>query len=195
MFDAAALITAAGYTGLFGIIFAESGFFGFFFPGDSLLFTAGFLASQNTLNLNILLLIAALGAILGDSVGYAIGFMAGPRLFRKEDSFFFHKKHLARTRAFYESYGPKTIVLARFVPIVRTFAPMLAGVGKMPYRTFLAYNVLGGALWALGLTLLGWWLGGTIPHMDRYITLIVLLIIVLSVLPPIVEYIKYKTKS
>ncbi len=192
MFDAVTLITAAGYIGLFGIIFSESGFFGFFFPGDSLLFTAGFLASQGVLDIWLLMVICFVAAVLGDSVGYAIGYMAGPKIFNREDSFFFHKSHVQRTQAFYEAHGPKTIVLARFVPVVRTFAPLLAGVGNMRYRTFLTWNVLGGLLWAVGLTWLGWWLGGTIPHMDRYIVYIVLFIITLTSIPPLWEYLKYR---
>ncbi|MBI1754698.1 VTT domain-containing protein [Candidatus Azambacteria bacterium] len=192
MLDIISLITTAGYIGFFSIIFAESGFFGFFFPGDSLLFTAGFLASQQTLNIGLLMGLAFGAAVLGDSVGYAIGYMAGPKIFRREDSFFFHKDHLVKTKVFYEKHGPKTIVLARFIPIIRTFAPLLAGVGKMRYHTFLAYNIIGGALWAIGLTWLGWWLGGTIPNMDRYIVFIVIGIIVLTSLPPLNEYRKYR---
>lgn len=195
MFDTIGLIKTAGYIGLFGIVFSESGFFGFFFPGDSLLFTAGFLASQGALDVKLLLILFFVAAVLGDSVGYAIGYMTGPRLFSRKNSFFFHKSHLDRTRAFYEAHGPKTIVLARFVPVVRTFAPLLAGVGNMRYRTFLAYNVVGAGLWALGLTWLGFWLGGTIPNIDRYIVYIVLFIIFLSMLPPLWEYLKYRRNN
>ena len=192
MLDVVTLIKAAGYIGLFSIIFSESGFFGFFFPGDSLLFTAGFLASQGVLEIWLLMVICFVAAVLGDSVGYAIGYMVGPKIFSREDSFFFHKSHLEKTQAFYEAYGPKTIVLARFVPVVRTFAPLLAGVGKMRYRTFLTYNIFGGLLWAVGLTWLGYWLGGTIPNMERYIVYIVILIIMLTSIPPLWEYLKYR---
>src|SRR3989338_1983266 len=135
--DPSFLIQTLGLVGVFAIVFAESGlFFGFFLPGDSLLFTAGILASQGHFNVVLLWLGCMLCAIFGDSVGYAFGKKVGPKIFYREDSFFFHKKHIERTRAFFEKYGKKTIVLARFVPIVRTFAPILAGVGQMEYRTF-----------------------------------------------------------
>src|SRR3989344_8998340 len=133
------LVTTAGYVGLFGIIFAESGlFFGFFLPGDSLLFTAGVLASQGIFHIVPLTLLVFVGAVLGDSVGYAFGRRVGPAIFTKEDSLFFHRDHLRKAEEFYHVHGVKTIILARFIPIVRTFAPILAGVGNMRYRTFLA---------------------------------------------------------
>src|SRR3989338_2670613 len=154
--DPAFLIATVGLLGVFAIVFAESGlFFGFFLPGDSLLFTAGLLASQGHFNVFILWIGATLCAIAGDSVGYAFGRRVGPRLFTKEDSFFFHKDHIHRTEAFYEKHGKKTIILARFVPIVRTFAPILAGIGSMEYRTFLSFNVAGGVLWSTLLIFLG----------------------------------------
>lgn len=187
-FDLPALITAIGHLGVFGIIFAESGlFFGFFLPGDSLLFTAGLLASEGYLSIGLLILGSVVAAIAGDSVGYAFGARVGPKIFSRDDSLLFHKKHVERTKKFYEKYGAKTIVIARFVPIVRTFAPILAGVGQMKYRTFITYNVIGGALWAIGIPLLGYTLGRAIPDIDRYLIPIVLVIIFLSVLPPIVE--------
>src|SRR3569623_2096941 len=146
--DPLALIAAAGYIGLFAIVLAESGlFFGFFFPGDSLLFSAGLLASQHVLYLPILLAIVPIAAIAGDSIGYAFGKWVGPRLFVKEDSLFFSKHHVRRAEMFYEKYGPRAIILARFVPVVRTFVPIVAGVGQMPYKTFLMFNVVGGVLW------------------------------------------------
>lgn len=194
MFDVINLIKSAGYLGLFAIIFAESGFFGFFFPGDSLLFTAGFLASQKVMEIKLLMLISFVAAVLGDSVGYAIGAITGPAIFKRDDSFFFHKSHLEKTRIFYEKYGPKTIVLARFIPIIRTFAPLLAGIGAMRYKTFFAYNLVGGALWAIGLPWLGWRLGGIIPDMEKYLVYIVFVIIILSILPPLREYIKHCKK-
>src|SRR3989338_6573297 len=158
--DPAFLVATFGLFGVFAIVFAESElFFGFFLPGDSLLFTAGLLASQCHFNVVLLWLGCVLCAILGDSVGYAFGKKVGPEIFFREDSLFFHKKHIERTRAFYEKYGKKTIVLARFVPIVRTFAPILAGVGRMEYRTFISYNVIGGVLWSPLLIFLGWGLG------------------------------------
>lgn len=191
MFDLIALIKAVGYVGLFGIVFAESGLFiGFFLPGDSLLFTAGFLASQNFLNIWILTGVVFIGAVLGDNFGYAFGRKVGPMIFKKEDSLLFHKDNLERARVFYEKYGKKAIILARFMPGIRTFAPILAGVGQMNYRTFFSYNMIGGALWGLGLPLTGYFLGNTIPNIDKYLLPIVLLIIFLSVLPAIIHILK-----
>ena len=185
--DLVALITWAGYIGIFIIIFAECGvLLGIFLPGDSLLFTAGFLASQGKLDLTLLMLICFAGAVLGDNFGYAFGRRAGPAIFKKEDSIFFHKKHLERAARFYDAHGGKTIILARFMPIIRTFAPILAGVGRMNYKVFLIYNLVGGALWAIGLTGLGYFLGSTIPGVDRYLFPIVLLIIIVSMLPGII---------
>lgn len=184
MFDLIPLIKAAGYVGLFGIVFAESGLFvGFFLPGDSLLFTAGFLASQGFLNIALLIVICTAGAILGDSFGYVFGRKVGPKIFRREDSLLFHKDHLIRAEKFYDTYGGKAIILARFMPIIRTFAPILAGVGRMQYPRFLAYNVIGGALWAAGLPLTGYYLGSVIPGIDRYILPIVAGIIIVSIFP------------
>lgn len=191
--DLIALIQAVGYLGIFGIVFAESGlFFGFFFPGDSLLFTAGLLASQGLLNVWALVALIIAGAILGDSVGYWFGAKVGPKIFTREDSFFFHKRHVERTRLFYLKYGSRAIVLARFVPIVRTFTPILAGVGSMPYAVFLRYNIMGGVLWGAGVTLLGYFLGAAVPGIDRYLLPIVIAIIAVSFAPILVEFIKHR---
>ena len=190
-FDLVVIIKSVGYIGLFAIIFAESGLFiGFFLPGDSLLFTAGFLASQGFLNIWILSLLTFLAAVLGDNFGYAFGRRVGPAIFRREDSWLFHKDHLERAKVFYEKHGAKTLVLARFLPIVRTFAPILAGVGKMHYPAFFFYNILGGFLWAIGMTWLGYFLGATIPGVDKYLIPIILAIIVLSAMPTLVHVIK-----
>ncbi len=190
-FELTGFIKAAGYLGMFAIIFAESGLFvGFFLPGDSLLFTAGFLASQGYLNIVPLSLFVFAAAVLGDNFGYAFGRKVGPALFNKEDSVLFHKDHLVKANDFYAKHGPKTIVIARFLPIVRTFAPILAGVGKMEYRTFFFYNVLGGAIWALGLSWLGFFLGKTVPDIDKYLLPIIIVIVVVSVLPTAVHIIK-----
>ncbi|MDP3784829.1 MAG: VTT domain-containing protein [bacterium] len=191
--DLAALIKTAGYLGLFAIVFAESGlFFGFFLPGDSLLFTAGLLASQGFLNIYMLSIVCFLGAVLGDNFGYMFGKKIGPALFTKERSLLFHKEYVERARIFYEKHGAKTIVLARFLPIVRTFAPILAGVGKMHYPTFLFYNFMGAVLWTIGLTSLGYYLGTAIPGIERYLIPIVLAIIAISLLPPLFHIIKNK---
>lgn len=196
LLDPMFLVKTAGLAGVIAVVFAESGlFFGFFFPGDSLLFTAGLLASQGLLPIGWLLIGTAAAAILGDSVGYWFGKKAGPAIFSREDSFFFHKKHVERAQKFYELHGKKTIILARFIPIVRTFAPILAGVGKMDYRTFLSYNIIGGLAWSLGLTSLGYFLGALIPSIDRYLLPIVLLIIAISFVPIIHEYLRSRRHS
>lgn len=195
MFNILTIIQSAGYFGLFGIIFAESGLvMGAFFPGDSLLFAAGILASRGLLNFPITVAIISIAAILGNSAGYFTGQIAGPRIFKREDSFFFHKDYLDRTKKFYDEHGARTIVLARFVPIVRTFIPILAGVGRMPYKTFLTYNIIGAGLWGLGITGLGYALGNTIPNIDRYLLPIVILIIIISLAPTAREYYKGKDK-
>ncbi|PJE75716.1 hypothetical protein COV04_03335 [Candidatus Uhrbacteria bacterium CG10_big_fil_rev_8_21_14_0_10_48_11] len=187
--DLQTIIAAIGISGVAAIVFAESGLFiGFFLPGDSLLFTAGLLASQHLLHLPTLIAVSFLAAVLGDSVGYAFGKRIGPRLFTREDSILFHKQHLVRTEAFFARYGSKAILLARFVPIVRTFTPILAGVGKMRYQTFLTYNVIGAFGWAVGVPLLGYWLGSVVPNVDHYLLPIVLLIIIISFIPPVLEW-------
>lgn len=182
--DLATVIQTAGYVGLFAIIFAESGLFvGFFLPGDSLLFTAGLVASQGVLNIALLVVLLAVAAILGDNVGYWFGAKVGSALFRRQDSYFFRKKHVERTKEFYAQYGPRAVVFARFVPVVRTFTPILAGVGTMPYQTFLRYNIVGGVLWTSSIILLGYFLGAVIPNLETYLFPIVLGIIAVSFLP------------
>ncbi|TSC67425.1 MAG: membrane-associated protein [Parcubacteria group bacterium Gr01-1014_73] len=178
------LIKAAGLLGVFAIIFAESGlFFGFFFPGDSLLFAAGFLASQGILPIGWLALGCFLAAVVGDSVGYAFGKTVGAKFFTREDSLFFKKHYAEKAQLFYEKHGPPAIFLARFIPIVRTFAPIAAGVGQMKYRTFVVFNVVGGFVWSVGFIFLGYFLGRAVPGIDQYILPIVLLIIIISILP------------
>ncbi len=192
-FDLALFLKTAGYLGMFFVVFAESGLLvGFFLPGDSLLFTAGFLASQHFFELIPLISITLLGAIAGDSVGYTFGKAIGPKIFTRENSFFFHKDHLERARIFYEKHGGKTIIFARFLPIIRTFAPILAGVGNMKYPTFLFYNIAGGVLWTFLLTLFGYYLGKTIPDVDKYLLPIILGIIAISLTPSIVHILYYK---
>ena len=189
--DLESFIKTAGYLGLFFIVFAESGLFiGFFLPGDSLLFTAGFLASQGYLNIWILAPLTFIAAILGDNFGYAFGRRVGPVIFRREDSILFHKDHLERASKFYATHGPKTLVLARFLPIIRTFAPILAGVGQMHYRVFFTYNILGAVLWALGMTVFGYLLGATVPNADKYLIPIILAIIIVSILPTLYHVVK-----
>jgi membrane-associated protein len=183
------LVRWGGYVALVAIVFTETGLLiGFFLPGDSLLITAGLVAAAGGLDIWLLngLLMAA--AIVGDSVGYAIGYRAGPRIFTREDSRWFSRSHLVRTREFYERHGGKTIVLARFIPIIRTFAPVVAGVGRMEYRRFLAYNVLGGIGWVASLTWAGYLLGRSIPDIGRYIHIVIAVVVILSVIPIGVEW-------
>lgn len=185
------LVQSAGYLGVTAIVFAESGLLiGFFLPGDSLLFTAGFLASQGFFDIRIMVLLCFIAAVTGDSVGYAFGHRYGRKLFSKPDSRFFKHENLMRAEAFYEKHGGKTIILARFIPVVRTFAPIVAGMGKMSYPKFLSYNIIGGVVWGIGMPYLGYWLGGRIPHIDRYLIPVLFVIIFLSVLPGIIEMLK-----
>ncbi len=187
------LIKTLGYLGIFAIVFAESGLFvGFFLPGDSLLFTAGFLASQGYIDIRVLIIISIIGAISGDSVGYAFGKRIGPALFKKDDSLLFSKRYVGRTQQFYAKYGGKTLILARFMPVVRTFAPILAGVGRMSYRIFIFFNVIGGVLWVVLLSLLGYYIGNLIPNVDHYLLPIIALIILISVSPAVYHILRDK---
>ncbi len=183
-FDLESLIRTAGYLGLFGIIFAETGLLiGFFLPGDSLLFTAGFLASQDYLNIWLLVAVCFVAAVSGDAVGYAFGNRVGRRLFQRPESRLFRPEYLRRAEIFFEQHGGKAIILARFMPIVRTFVPIIAGVGAMRYPRFAAFNVIGALLWAVGLPIAGYFLGKSIPNVDRYLLPIILVIIVVSIAP------------
>ena len=184
------LIRWGGYTVLVAIVFAETGLLaGFFLPGDSMLVTAGLIAaSSDTLHIGWLIFWLSLAAIAGDSTGYAIGYHLGPRLFNRDDSRWFHRDHVLRTQRFYERYGVKTIVIARFVPIVRTFAPTVAGVGKMAYRTFVTFNVLGGIGWVVSMTLVGYFLGRSIPDVERHLHWVIAVVILLSLLPILNEW-------
>jgi membrane-associated protein len=183
-----ASIRWGGYPALFAIVFTETGLLvGFFLPGDSLLISAGLVAAAGGLNiwwLNVSLIAAA---IIGDSVGYAIGRRVGPALFTRQKSLLFNPKHVERTRRFYERHGAKTIVIARFVPIVRTFAPVVAGIGQMEYRRFLTYNVLGGVGWVVSMTWAGYLLGQAIPNIREHMPKVVMIVIVVSVIPIFVE--------
>jgi membrane-associated protein len=185
------LVRWGGYVVLVAIVFTETGLLiGFFLPGDSLLITAGLVAAAGGLNiwwLNVLLIVAA---IVGDSVGYAIGWRLGPRLFTREKSLLFNPKHVERTRQFYERHGAKTIVIARFVPIIRTFAPVVAGVGQMRYGRFVFYNIAGGIGWVVSMTWAGYLLGHAIPNIGSHIHIVVAIVIVLSIIPIVVEIIK-----
>ncbi|MDE2181209.1 MAG: VTT domain-containing protein, partial [candidate division NC10 bacterium] len=168
IYDVEGLVRVGGLLALIAIVFAETGLLvGFFLPGDSLLVTAGLFAVSGHLELWSLFLFVSLAAIVGDAVGYFLGARTGPRIFSREDSLLFHKKHLISTQAFYDRHGPVTIVLARFMPILRTFAPVVAGVGNMRYGRFALYNVMGGIGWVVSMTSIGYFLGKTIPDIDR----------------------------
>lgn len=180
MFDVQA-IAGAGILVIAAIVFAESGLLiGFFLPGDTLLFSAGLLAAQGVLPLGWLLFATIVAAIIGDNVGYSIGRRTGHRIFKKEDGILFHKEHLIRAEKFYEKHGGKTVTLARFIPVVRTFAPMVAGIGKMPRKKFMFYNVFGALIWGGGVTLLGYWLGSKIPGLEHYIEYVLIAVVVAS---------------
>lgn len=190
------LIMTLGTLGVIAIIFIETGlFFGFFFPGDSLLFTAGFLASQGYISFAWLLIGAFLAAVIGDSVGYAFGKRIGPALFAREDSVIFNKKHIARAQHFYEKHGRKTIILARFMPIIRTFAPIVAGIGGMKYKTFITFNIVGGFIWTWGMLWLGYGLGALIPNPDKYVIPVVIVIVALSAAPTLFQILRRKKGS
>lgn len=181
------LITTFGTIGIILVVFAESGLlFGFFLPGDSLLITAGVFAAKGDLSLPVILVGVFVAAVTGDQVGYAFGNKVGPALFRRPDSRLFKKKHLVKAQKYFDDHGPRTIVLARFIPIVRTFAPVLAGVSEMPYRTFVTYNVLGGLLWGVGVTLIGYAIGEVVD-VDKYLLPIILVLVAASLAPVVLE--------
>jgi membrane-associated protein len=189
------LIRWGGYLVLFAIVFTETGLLvGFFLPGDSLLITAGIVAAAGGLNIWWLNLVLIVAAVSGDSVGYAIGVRLGPRLFTRPKSLLFNPRHIEPTRAFYARHGSKTIVIARFVPIVRTFAPVVAGVGQMEYRRFIFYNVAGGVGWVTSMTWAGYGLGRAIPNVGGYIHLVVGIVIVLSVIPILIEIVRERRR-
>lgn len=191
IYDVEGLIRWGGMLMLVAIVFAETGLFiGFFLPGDSLLVTAGVFAAAGHLDIRSILLLVSVAAIVGDQVGYYIGYRTGPRIFRREDSLLFRRAHLLRAQEFYEKHGGKTIILARFVPIIRTFAPVVAGVATMEYRRFVTYNVAGGILWVWSMALLGYSLGRVVPDIDRHIHIVIVVIVFLSILPGIIEYVR-----
>ena len=196
MLDPVFLITTVGLIGIIFIVFAETGlFFGFFFPGDSLLFTAGILASQNIFNIYLLILFCIIAAILGDSVGYWSGKKYGRALFERDAGFFFKKQRIYDAEEFFDKHGKYTIIVARFVPIIRTFAPIVAGIGRMKYKTFIKYNIFGSIFWVTLMLFAGYFLGGLITNPDKYIIPIAFLIIFISFLPIFSKYISHKLKE
>lgn len=197
MLDPTSLLEGAGILGglaiIGAIIFAETGLLiGFFLPGDTLLFTAGFFAAQGHLPLAGVMAVIFFSAIIGDNVGYTVGKKSGPRLFKKQDGLIFRQEYILKAEKFYEKHGGKTIILARFVPIVRTFAPIVAGIGKMDHKRFMAYNIVGSAIWTSSIVLLGYWLGNLIdPHtMEKYIIVAVMLATAITVGPTLYHLIR-----
>lgn len=196
LFNVKGLIEWGGALLVCVIVFIETGFFvGFFLPGDSLLVTAGVFAASGQLHISELVLLVPLCAIAGDQIGYWIGRKAGQTLYRREDSFVFRKKHLERAHEFYEKYGGKTVILARFVPIIRTFCPPVAGAAEMPYPRYLSYDIVGGILWGSGMILVGYLLGRQVPNISENIHYVIAVVIFLSLLPPIIGYLRSRSSD
>jgi membrane-associated protein len=194
--DLPALIKWAGYLGLTAIIFAETGLLvGFFLPGDSLLVTAGLLATKGLFNVYSLGLLLNVAAAAGNSAGYLIGRQTGPRIFTRDDSLLFNKKHVIRAQEFYAKHGRKAVILAQFMPIIRTFSPVVAGVGRMPYRQFVVISVLGTILWVWSMLFIGYFLGTAIPGLDRHIEILVLVVVFISILPGIISWYRERRKT
>jgi membrane-associated protein len=184
MFDITDFIKGFGYLGMSAVVFAESGLLlGVLLPGDSLLFTAGFLSSKGFFDIRLLSILLFSSALAGDNFGYFFGTKIGRRIFKKEDSLLFKQSDLIKTQEFFEKHGGKTVVLARFMPVFRSLVPILAGVGKMNYKVFMLYNFLGAALWAVGVLLVGYFLGSVIPNVDKYIYIIISIVLVVSITP------------
>ena len=190
------LIRFAGLFGLILIIFAETGLMiGFFLPGDSLLVTAGLFAAKGDLNIWTLNVSLILAAIIGDALGYWIGYRTGKALYSRPNSFFFRRDHLIKTHEFYEKHGGKTIIIARFMPIVRTFAPVVAGAAEMTYKQFAIYNVIGGVLWVTSMTLTGFFLGKAVPNLEDHLHILVAVVIFLSLLPALIAWLRAKMSA
>jgi membrane-associated protein len=190
------IIVWGGYAGLFAIIFAETGLLiGFFLPGDSLLVTAGLFASRGQMDIVLLNVLLCIAAVTGDATGYFIGLRTGHALYNRPQSRFFRRDHLIKTKEFYEKYGGITIVLARFMPFARTFAPVVAGIGEMRYRRFAVFNIAGGVGWVISMTLLGYFLGRSIPGIERNIEYVIVIIVFLSILPMLVKYLQHRMKT
>jgi membrane-associated protein len=192
--DVRAIIAWGGYVGLTAIIFAETGLLiGFFLPGDSLIVTAGLLAATTgVFNVWLLGLLLMVASIIGNTLGYAIGKATGPRLFTRENSLLFNKKHLYRAHEFYERHGGATVIIARFMPIVRTFVPVVAGMGGMDQRRYTLYNVIGGVAWIWSMLFIGYFLGSYIPGVDQHIESVILIVVFVSLLPGIIGWLKAK---
>ena len=191
--DIKELVRWAGYPGLAMIVFSETGLLvGFFLPGDSLLITAGVFAAAGYFDITVLILLLIAAAVLGDATGYFIGRKGGQALYARGESRFFKRSHLLKMKEFYEQYGPITIVLARFMPLARTFAPVVAGIAEMKYRRFASYNIIGGVAWITSMLLIGYFLGSTIPNIDKNIHYVIIIVVFLSLLPGIIKYVQVK---
>lgn len=196
IYDVEFLVRTGGLVLLIIIVFVETGLLiGFFLPGDSLLVTAGIFAAKGDLDLLTLNVSLSAAAIVGDTVGYRIGYMTGPKIFTRENSLLFNRKHLISAKEFYDRYGGFTIAIARFIPMIRTFAPVVAGVGAMPYKRFIAYNVFGGIFWVMSTTLAGYFLGTLIPNIQDQIHLVIAIVIFLSLLPGIIKFVSEWRKA
>jgi membrane-associated protein len=196
IYDVESLVRVGGLAAIAIIVFTETGLLvGFFLPGDSLLVTAGIFAARGDLNIWTLNIVLSLAAIIGDAVGYTIGARTGPKIFTRDDSLLFRRKHILHAKEFYEKYGGFTIVIARFVPIVRTFAPVVAGVAGMTYHRFAMYNIVGAVFWVMSTTLAGYFLGKVIPDIDKHLHLIIVIVIFVSLLPAIIKFITERRKT
>jgi membrane-associated protein len=195
IYDVEMLVRVGGLAGLTAIVFIETGLLvGFFLPGDSLLVTAGLFAARGDLEVVPMIVVLSIAAIVGDTVGYNIGARAGPKLFTRPNSLLFNRKHLITTKEFYERHGPFTIVIARFIPILRTFAPVVAGIGAMEYKRFIVYNVAGGIGWVVTTVLGGYFLGQMVPNIHDHIHKVIAVVIILSILPAVIKVAKEKLK-
>ncbi|MBI5404334.1 MAG: VTT domain-containing protein [Ignavibacteriae bacterium] len=184
------------YTLLTVFVFAETGMLvGFFLPGDSLLVTAGIFAARGQLDITLLVVLLITATLLGDSIGYLIGYKLGPKIFTKEKSFLFRKDYILKTKSFYDKYGGMTIVVARFMPIIRTFAATVAGVGQMKYSKFLMYDIIGGVSWVLSMTFIGYFLGQLFPGVVKRLELVIIIVVFVSLLPAIIKFISHKIKQ
>ncbi len=193
IYDVKSLVMWAGYIGLVAIVYAETGLLvGFFLPGDSLLVTAGLFAATGELNIVYLNLLLIPAAILGNITGYWIGKKAGPRIFKRDQSLLFRKDYIIKTKVFYEKHGASTMIITRFMPILRTFAPVVAGIGGMEYRKFMLYNVIGAVAWLLSMTLTGYYLVKLFPGIEHHIEKVIIVVVFLSLLPGIIKYIRHK---
>lgn len=196
IYDVKALVLWAGYIGLVAIVFAETGLLvGFFLPGDSLLVTAGLFAATGDLNIIYLNLLLIPAAILGNIAGYWIGQKSGPRLFNREQSLLFRKDYLIKTKLFYEKHGISTMIITRFMPILRTFAPVVAGIGNMDYRKFLYYNIIGAVAWIISMTLTGFYLGRLVPGIDKHIEKVIIVVVFVSLLPALIKFVKHRLQK